>query len=244
MSKFVKLFMDSVHSKDVQIYLNAEKAETVLRHNHLAGAIEAPATGDSLLAVDANIYASKINYYLQNTIRDQVTLDADGTATHTMTLSYVWPPNPETLTKSYPAGYPNLYISWLRVYAPPNAQLLGQSRAQSQKPGWQAAVVSKQAFGRTEWGGKVYVSYGTTPEVTLTWRVPHAATQSGQSWQYTTVIQRQAGYTYALDYSLTLPTCSKRTTAPPSGFTTPTAQSLALKQPLTTDVLFAVTYTC
>ncbi len=43
MSKFVKLFMDSVRNKDVQIYLNAEKAETVLRHNHLASAIEAPA---------------------------------------------------------------------------------------------------------------------------------------------------------------------------------------------------------
>jgi Protein of unknown function (DUF4012) len=244
MGKFVKLFMDSIHSKDVQIYLNAEKAETVLRHNHISGAIEAPQAGDSLLVADANIVASKINYYLQNTVHDQVTLDANGTATHTMTLTYVWPPDQSTVEKSFPAGYPYLYISWLRAYAPPNAQLLGQSRAQSQKPGWQGPVVSKQAFGRAEWGGKVYVPFGTTTNVTLTWSVPHAATQSGQMWQYSALIQRQAGYTYALDYSLALPSCAKRLGAPPSGFTTPAAQSLALKQPLTKDLSFTVTYTC
>jgi hypothetical protein len=141
------------------------------------------------------------------------------------------------LTKSFPAGYPYLYISYLRMYAPPGAQLVSQG-------GWQGSVATKQNFGRIEWGGKVYVSYGTTQNVTLTWREPHAAVQSGQSWQYNALIQRQAGVTYGLDYSLTLPTCAKRASAPPSGFTTPTAQSVALKQPLTTDVSFAVTYTC
>jgi hypothetical protein len=229
--------MDSFRNKDVQIYLNADKAETVLRHNHLASAIEAPATGDSLFAADANIVASKINYYLKYTLSDRVTLDETGAATHQTTLTYVWPPNPETLTKSFPAGYPYLYISYLRMYAPPGAQLVSQG-------GWQGSVATTQAFGRTQWGGKVYVSYGTTQNVTLTWREPHAATQTGQSWQYTALIQRQAGVTFGLDYSLTLPACAKRVSAPPSGFTTPTAQALALKQPLATDVSFAVTYTC
>jgi len=237
MGKFVKLFTDSLHSKDVQIYLNADKAENVLRHNHIASAIEAPAAGDSLFVADANIVASKINFYLQNTVRDQVTLDASGTATHQTTLTYIWPPNPDTLTKSFPAGYPYLYISYLRVYAPPTARLLAQS-------GWQGTVASKQAFGRTEWGGKVWVSYGTTQDITLTWSEPHAATQSGQSWMYTALIQRQAGYTYGLDYHLTLPACAKLVGAPPSGFTAPSAQSLALKQPLAKDVSFTVTYTC
>ncbi len=244
MGKFTKLLLDSLHSKDVQVYLNSKDAETILRRYHFAGAIEAPDKGDSLLVADTNIYASKINYFLQNTIRDQVTLDANGTATHKMTLNYVWPPDPDTLVQSFPYGYPRLYISYLRVYAPPNAQLLGQSAVQPQNPGWQGAVASKQNFGRAEWGGKVYVSYGTSPNVTLTWSVPHAATQSGQSWQYTSLIQRQAGYTYALDYSLTLPSCAKVVGAPPSGFTAPSAQSMALKQPLAQDVSFTVNYSC
>jgi hypothetical protein len=237
MGQFAKLFMDSLRSKDLQVYLNAKDAETVLRRYHFASAVEAPQSGDSLFMADANIVASKINFYLQNTVHDQVTLDANGTATHKTTLTYVWPPNPDTLTKSFPAGYPYLYISYLRVYAPPNAQLLSQD-------GWQGKVASNQVFGRTEWGGKVYVSYGTTQNVTLTWSEPHAATQSGQSWQYNSLIQRQAGYTYGLDYSLKLPSCAKLVGAPPEGFTAPSAQALALKQPLTKDVSIAVTYTC
>ncbi|HEX9067518.1 MAG TPA: hypothetical protein VF807_02030, partial [Ktedonobacterales bacterium] len=111
--------------------------------------------------------------------------------------------------------------------------------------GWQTSVSTHTAFGRSEWGGKVFVSYGTRQEVSVTWTVPHAATQVGSGWSYTTLIQKQAGVVNQnLDYQLTLPACATRTGPLPSGVTAPTPKSLAVAQPLTKDLSLAVTYTC
>src|SRR5262249_14241535 len=51
----IRLFGDALHHKDLQLYLNAEQAEKALSAHHLGATVEAPATGDSFFAVDANI---------------------------------------------------------------------------------------------------------------------------------------------------------------------------------------------
>jgi hypothetical protein len=236
MSPFAKLLLDSLHSKDIQIAFNDAGVERALNHYHVDSAIEAPTAGDSLMMVDANVVASKINYFLQYTLTERVTLDAAGTATHTTTLTYFWPPDPSTLVRSFPAGYPPLYIAYLRVYVPPGAQLLSQT-------GWIGSPTTT-AFGREVWGGRVLMHIGDHHPVVLTWKLPNAATKTGDQWHYASLLQREAGTTFALDYSLTLPACGKLMGTPPSGFTAPNGQSVALAQPFTVDTSFAIDYNC
>jgi len=236
MGPFAKLLLDALHTKDLQVYANDTGLERVLSHYHFDSTVEAPAAGDSLMLVDANVVASKINYFLQYSLSERVTLDPTGTATHTTTLTYFWPPDPSTLVRSFPAGYPPLYVAYLRIYVPPGAQLLSQT-------GWMGTATST-AFGREVWGGSVLMHIGDHHAVVLTWKEPNAATKAGDRWHYPSLLQRQAGKTFALDYSITLPTCGKLVGTPPSGFTSPNPQAVTLARQFTADASFAIDYSC
>jgi hypothetical protein len=222
-----------VHAKDVQIYFNAEGAERVLEQHHLGATIEAPAGGDSLFVVDANIAAVKANGFMTYQLADAVTLDARGTALHRTTLRYTWPANPASLTLSYPAGAPGYYHGYLRVYAPPKAEL-------QQGDGWVQHPTTAE-FARAVWGGDIYVHYGQTTTLTLTWKLPAAATRDTAGWHYGYLAQKQAGITYPLDLAVTLPPCASVVGAP-DGWTR-SGHTLGAKVPLTTDAPLAVAYT-
>src|SRR5260370_37900431 len=83
-------------------------------------------SGDSVLEVDGNIGGRKANYVLKYSLSDQITLDAAGTATHHLAISYTWPPDPRLLQEIYAAGINNRYHGYSRVYVPPNAALLSE----------------------------------------------------------------------------------------------------------------------
>ncbi len=235
MSKFVQLFIDSLHSKDVQIYLNPSSAEALLQRYHLASTIQAPATGDSVFEVDANIGANKSNYFLTYAMSDQISIDQSGTATHHLTVTYTWPPNPVSLVKDYAAGVANRYHSYSRVYVPPAAVL------QSEK-GW-VAPTSSTAFDRKVWGGTTYVYYGTTLTISLTWKVPGAATHDASGWHYRLLFQKQSGITWQLNLQVTLPTCATIKSAP-TGFASTGPHATGVKEPLLNDLNLDFDYTC
>src|SRR5260370_34727523 len=83
-------------------------------------------SGDSVLEVDGNIGGRKANYVLKYSLSDQITLDAAGTATHHLAISYTWPPDPRLLQEIYAAGINNRYHGYSRVYVPPNAAPLSE----------------------------------------------------------------------------------------------------------------------
>lgn len=233
-SKFAQLFTDSLHSKDVQIYLNPKPAETFLQQLGMASAIQAPTAGDSLFEVDANISGSKANYFLTYAMADQITIDQSGTATHHLAITYTWPPNPQSLILDYAAGINNRYHAFSRVYIPPSAVLGKES-------GWDSPG-STTAFGRKEWSGVTYVYYGKTMTVTLTWKVPNAATHDASGWHYRLLFQKQAGITWQTNVQVSLPSCAA-ITGTPQGFTSIGGHSVSVKEPLANDVQFAVDYT-
>src|SRR5581483_355716 len=68
-SSFVALFAHALQSKDVQVYLNAGAAESVLLQYHLAGTIQSP-PGDGLFIVDANVGGDKANSFITSTASD------------------------------------------------------------------------------------------------------------------------------------------------------------------------------
>src|SRR5438105_2205759 len=56
--KLFQLLLNSLYTKDIQVYFNASSAENLLQSLHLDGAIQA-FTGDSLFIVDTNVAADK-----------------------------------------------------------------------------------------------------------------------------------------------------------------------------------------
>lgn len=188
----LQLLMNSLHSKDIQLYLNSSIAEKLLQQYHLDAAIQSP-NGDSFFVVDANIAGDKANAFITDTLNDQVIIDQNGNSTHHTTLSYAWKVNGDIY------GSP-LYRDYIRVYAPPRSTLLTQS-------GWQPHG-SSNAFGHSVWAGFFTLTYGQTHTITLTWTTPGAAQKDVKGWHYHYLIQRQAGAQWMLHLQVTLPSCA------------------------------------
>jgi hypothetical protein len=226
-SKLLQLVISSVHSKDLQVYLNASAAESVLQSYHMDAAIQAPA-GDSLFVVDANIATNKASNLITSTLDDQVTIDTRGNAVHHTTLRYAW------LTNGEVYGSP-VYRDYVRVYVPANSVLRGQD-------GWQPRGTNR-AFGREVWAGLLTLSYGQTKTITLDWVAPGAVTKDGKGWHYRDLIQRQAGSQWRLDLRVTLPACAA-ISHEWGGLAPGQAHTLVLTQSLNEDISLGVDYVC
>jgi Protein of unknown function (DUF4012) len=234
----LRLLMDALRHKDLQIYLNAEQAEKALQAHHLGATIEAPERGDSFFAVDANISANKSNGVLQYQMTEQVTLDASGAAVHQTTLWYHWPRDPATLDQTYPytTSLPDVLHSYQRLYFTPRATI-------TRADGWGDTDASS-AFGRQVFAGDYRVFYGKTTSVRLDWKNPTAAVHDGAQWRYALLLQRQAGVTFALQISVALPPCAKLASALPAGFILEGSHTLTAHAPLASDLSIAIEYTC
>jgi uncharacterized protein DUF4012 len=227
LSKLLLLMVNSVRSKDIQIYFNSDIAEKLLHSYHLDAAIQAP-VGDSLFVVDANIAPNKANSFIVNSLDDQVTIDSQGNVIHRTTLQYAW-----TIAGR---NYGNsLYRDYVHVYAPPGSILLSQG-------GWQPRGTSN-AFNREVWMGYFNLSYGMTRTITLVWRVPAATRNDQFDWHYQYLIQRQAGALWKLNLHITLPTCAT-ITSKSGGLMSNDKQEATLTQSLIEDMKVEVDYAC
>jgi hypothetical protein len=188
-SDLAHVLLNSLQSKDIQIYLNAQSAESLLTAYDVDDAIQHP-TGDGLLVVDANIGVTKANAFITNTLNDQVSIDQNGNATHHTTLTYTWAVNGDVYGSS-------TYRDYVRVYTPPNSILLSQS-------GW-STQGNGIAFANHVWNGYFTLTYGQTVTIHLTWTTPGAAQKTAQGWKYTYLLQRQAGANWQASVQLTFP---------------------------------------
>jgi hypothetical protein len=189
LSKLVQLMANALRSKDLQLYLNSDTAESVLHRSQLDAAIQSPA-GDSLFVVDANVSANKANSFITNTLDDQVTIDSEGNAIHHASIRYVW-------STPGPVYGRSQYRDFIHVYVPPGSISLSQN-------GWQPRGTSN-AFHREVWMGYFTLNYGQSGTITLVWKVPGAARKDQSGWHYQYTIQRQAGILRELNVEITLP---------------------------------------
>lgn len=231
LGKFISMFFTALQSKDVQIYLNNPMAEQLLEDSHLADTVQAPATGDSLFVVDANVAGNKANEFITTTMQDQVVLDAMGDAFHHLTLNYTW----TTPGNIYSArGY---YQDYVRLYVPPDSVLAGIQGLQK--------TASSSGFGRTVWSGNFRLDFGHTATVNVTWRVPHAAisaaTSSNRQYQY--LLQRQAGTNWQDNVQLALAGCTQFS-APTGGVRLTQPGQAAWQSALQKDTTLGLNYTC
>lgn len=203
-SKLVSLFVHALYTKDVQVYLNDPNTEALLQKHHVDSTIDAPAKGDSLMIVDANVNAEKDNFFMTNLLQDQVTVDEQGNATHQMTLDFNFPQSDHT--EKFDFGHLDInYWEWMRVYVPPGSTVIND--------GWGIASTDTK-FGRQVWAGAVgQLNYPGSLTVTLSWVVPNAAYKDAHGWHYMELLQRQAGLVRPVDMQVTLPACASHITA-------------------------------
>jgi hypothetical protein len=236
-----RLLYDSLHTKDVEVYLTQPQAQQLLSNLNLSAEVEAPATGDSVFEVDANIGANKDNYFLQYQMADQITIDTSGAATHRLTWSYRWPRDPATLKETFAAGSPD-YQAYARVYTPPKATFISQKGL--------ASFGTGSEFGRKVFHGSVSDSYGQTSSYALAWKVPSVVTRDATGYHYRLIFQREAGIVWPLAVTVHLPKCASLTGAPvTSGLTAQNAvtvngNAVTITGPLTRDAQVELNYTC
>ncbi len=107
-----------IQSRDLEIYFTNPLAESWLVQHGYSGAMDTFSKQDGFMVVQANISISKASQYVHTTEQDNVVLDAQGGATHTLTITLDY-------KQTGPVYGYNTYADYIRVYAPANAQLLG-----------------------------------------------------------------------------------------------------------------------
>ncbi len=225
--KLLQIVWQAVRTKDIQLYFNQRGAEQALHQLQLDAAIQ-PTPADGFMVVDANVYPSKANSFIVNTLHDEVTIDAAGNALHHTTLSYAW------ILPGRNYGSP-VYGDYIRVYLPQGSVMQSQQ-------GWTPQGKS-EAFAHTVWAGLISLRYGQTRTVTLTWLKPHAATQQAGSWHYQDFIQHQAGTRWQVHLHITPPACAT-VLDKQGGLTADGARTLMLNRVMDEDVTTGVDYSC
>ena len=120
-SQLINIFKGAVkdiQSRDLEIYFNNPAAEAWLVQHGYSGALDTFSQQDGFAVAQANLSVSKASQYVHTTEQDNVTLDAQGGATHNLTITL------DYQQKGPIYGF-DTYADYIRVYAPQNAQFLG-----------------------------------------------------------------------------------------------------------------------
>lgn len=197
-SKLFQALANSLQTKDLQVYINDPRVESLLTEFHVDDAVQAP-SGDSLFVVDANIGAMYANGDVRDDVRDTITLDTHGNATHDLTITYSYPIVPHSWSDIYPAaGGSFLDRDVTRVILPKQARLGDSTNCYSPDG---AATESGHAVFSCE-----FVLYRTnTLTLRFHWTVPHAAVTANGTTQYTLLLEKQAGTHSNVSVMIVLP---------------------------------------
>jgi len=115
--KIVQNAVKDIQSRDLEIYFTNPQAEAWLVKHNYSGAMSTFSSVDGFMVVQANISISKASQYVQTTEQDNIVLDAQGGATHNLTITLDY-------KQTGPVYGYDTYADYIRVYAPANAQLL------------------------------------------------------------------------------------------------------------------------
>jgi Protein of unknown function (DUF4012) len=230
--KLAGILVNSLHTKDVQMYFNAAPAEKVLQFYAVDDAV-AKLPGDGIFAVDANLAQDKANRFLLTTVNDQVTINPKGTAFHRTVIDFTW--TKAGLTDQGFHGTTH-YKAYVRVYVPAGGVLYTRS-------GWNGPYDRGITTGRAYWGGYFLLNYPLTGSITLTWSDAGTVLKDGHGWHYVYSMQRQAGAQEAMNVQVTLPSCASISHVSP-GVTVDGRQQAHLTQVLSRDTEVNIDYTC
>ncbi len=113
----IKGALRDLQSRDLEIYFTNPLAEQWLVEHGYSGSIDTFSKQDGFTVTQANISVSKASQYVHTTEHDDIVLDAQGGATHNLTIALDYHPTGPIY------GF-DTYADYIRVYAPATAQLL------------------------------------------------------------------------------------------------------------------------
>lgn len=204
-----KALLASLHTKDIQVYLSDPAAESLVAQQGFADTLDR-GPGDGITIVDSNVGINKVNMITSVTYTDTVTLDTRGTATHHLTITYSFDSAKHPDLQRFLFFGRNFYITYLRVYTPPNARLAsyGTFNGTYFNRSYQQIGTSDE-HGRQMWGGYVYVRDAIAYSLHFVWSVPGIATRDASGHlHYVLEMQHQAGSNQQLDLRILVPDAS------------------------------------
>jgi hypothetical protein len=187
-------------TKDIQIYFADPKAQELLRQSKVDSSI-ATGPGDGVMVVDANIGVNKGSQFTTVRYVDQVTVDQNGSATHSLQIIY----NFKVTDYSQLYGQ-DQYHTYARIYLPPQAELTAVSGFSGAQP---KALGAADVANRKMIGGTVLVPDGKPVTVTVSWSVPAIVTKDSSANVYQALYQHQAGSKQTLTLTVKLPNSDK-----------------------------------
>lgn len=252
--KIVKAALDALTTRDLQIYFNDPQVESILSTFHVDESLP-PVQNDQIAVVDSNVNANYANADVQEHISDNVTINADGSASHDMTITYLYP----YVKHPYDSIYTQTTLSWtyvdvVRVLVPDTSQLdtypqcgdaYAISTTEPNRSVWTCFHVTVYCNARNYDGS----DNGATPvPVTLEfqWTVPKAVLTTGSTSQYNLTLVHQAGTQPAVTVTIHGPNGATLT---PTAASAPLAKSAgglefggATGTSITQDVNLSVSY--
>jgi hypothetical protein len=116
--EILKNAVKDIQSRDLEIYFADPLAEQWLVDHGYSGGMDTFQRQDGFMVVQANISISKASQYVHTSEQDQIILDADGGATHNLTITLNYQ------QKGPVYGY-DTYADYMRIYGAQSSQLIG-----------------------------------------------------------------------------------------------------------------------
>lgn len=129
-SALVKLILEGVAAKDLQVYFNDTRLESLLTEFHIDSSIPMPPGMDGLMVTDVNVGATYYSRDMQENAVDTITFDAQGNAMHDLVLTYKLPKVNHLYTPIYVTSSGGILspVSWYtgvaRVIVPDGSKAL------------------------------------------------------------------------------------------------------------------------
>jgi Protein of unknown function (DUF4012) len=113
----IKNAVKDIQSRDLEIYFTNPAAEQWLINNGYSGGMSTFSKQDGFMLVQANISISKASQFVQTTEQDNITLDAQGGATHNMSITLGY-------NQTGPVYGYDTYSDYMRLYVPRPSQFI------------------------------------------------------------------------------------------------------------------------
>ncbi len=191
--KLASTLAEQARQRHLQFRMHDTHVQAAVDAANFGGTIRSPGNDDYAMIVDANVGATKSDYYVNKKAEIRVEKQASGLANHEIKLSYDFPTlttdadqklNPRTPTN--PSGS---YRDYLRVYLPETANLTGFQVLVDGKPAISNSVTENGVVnGKRVIGTYFEVGPGHSAQVAMTYI---AALPPGN--EYRILLQKQAG---------------------------------------------------
>jgi hypothetical protein len=185
--KLLTVLADQARGRHILVSLHDQGGAQVAAQAHLDGALLNPAA-DYMMVVDANVGATKGDYYVKKSINFKAEVPAQGSQRHQVVLTYDMPPvadATDALLNTFDGG---AYHDYLRVYLPEKAAVEGLAYTLDGSATSDRLDLISFEHGHEVVGAFARVPRGHRVQLTLDYTVPG---QGGRS--YNLYIQKQAG---------------------------------------------------